>query len=868
MEFLSQALPRMLDPEEFRNPGPAFRPVMMWIWNANLDRVTLREQVAEMAARGIGGFFIHPMPDAFRKHDFIEGITEPYPGEMFFEWVKDAAEVAREHGFFCWLYDEGGWPSGTLVGRLADGRPELAGRVLRVQCLEAGDTGAPDAGSGTEEEVVTLPAPGGRRLRFYANREGYPTDLMNPATTEAFLAATHDAYARCLDGEFGGLVPGVFTDEAAVGGVMGTDRVPWTPALPEEFRRRKGYDLLPYLPVLFGDAAIPAEARPALSPEQAARVRYDFGDVWTRLHADAFYGRMSEWCREHGLLLVGHVGGEDDLIYHATRGFGHFFRIMRYLDVPGVDAIWHQLFPGEPRSHFSKLAGSAARVHGKPLALSETFAVYGYGLTYAQMKWVTDRQFGDGINVMVPMAAPYTTTRGRTYGTMSNLAWGNPNWPLFKTYADYTARLSYLSRLGRPVARVALFYPASSLWVEADPAIAKSFHSVMDLLQEAQIDFDIVDEEDLAGASVESGTLRIGVQAYQAVVLSDTRALPWAVVERLAAFKEAGGAVAAVDRLPWLCAEAEHQAEFKLALGALFSGERARFFPPEERVRLPEFLARLISRDFVLETPDSNIRYSHRVWDETRLYFVVNASETARAITAVVAGTGSVDLWDPDRGTVTPVEGEPCGDRTRVHLELPPLGSVFVVVRPGGQPRKPHSEPTPAGELPLKGSWEIAPVRVCQLVQGEARVDAPLPGCEAWSPTELRPWAELGLGTFSGSIAYRRVFSLSELEAARKAVLDLGTVKYAAEVWVNGQAVGARLWPPFTLDVTGYLRPGRNEIRVVVTNTWANQFLQPEEMAHARERGWYNTYAQRVEPFQRESLESGLLGPVSLRLFE
>lgn len=149
MEFLSQALPRMLDPEEFRNPGPAFRPVMMWIWNANLDRVTLREQVAEMAAEGIGGFFIHPMPDAFRKHDFIEGMTEPYLGEMFFEWVKDAAEVAREHGFFCWLYDEGGWPSGTLVGRLADGRPELAGRVLRVQCLEAGDTGAPGAGPGT-----------------------------------------------------------------------------------------------------------------------------------------------------------------------------------------------------------------------------------------------------------------------------------------------------------------------------------------------------------------------------------------------------------------------------------------------------------------------------------------------------------------------------------------------------------------------------------------------------------------------------------------------------------------------------------------------------------------------------------------------
>ena len=112
---------------------------------------------------------------------------------------------------------------------------------------------------------------------------------------------------------------------------------------------------------------------------------------------------------------------------------------------------------------------------------------------------------------------------------------------------------------------------------------------------------------------------------------------------------------------------------FKPTLDALFSGERARFLSRGARA-LPELLAGLISRDFVLETPTS-IRYSHRIWGETHLYFVVNASETVRAITAVVAGTGSVELWDPDRGTVTRPRSESCSGEARVHLNLPPLGA-------------------------------------------------------------------------------------------------------------------------------------------------------------------------------------------------
>jgi len=73
-------------------------------------------------------------------------------------------------------------------------------------------------------------------------------------------------------------------------------------------------------------------------------VRCAFFDTWTRLHREAYWDQLNAWCREHSLLHVGHVGGEDNLPDHLAGGFGEFFRTAGTLDVPGVDAIWRQLW--------------------------------------------------------------------------------------------------------------------------------------------------------------------------------------------------------------------------------------------------------------------------------------------------------------------------------------------------------------------------------------------------------------------------------------------------------------------------------------------------------------------------------------------
>jgi hypothetical protein len=110
----------------------------------------------------------------------------------------------------------------------------------------------------------------------------------------------------------------------------------------------------------------------------------------------------------------------------------------------------------------------------------------------------------------------------------------------------------------------------------------------------------------------------------------------------------------------------------------------------------------------------------------------------------------------------------------------------------------------------------------------------------AGAPVSTRPlgsWTDLD-PAYSGTAWYEKEFEVTAL-SGRKWTLDLGEVHEVAKIEVNGKPAGSRLWPPYRVDVTAALRPGRNKVRVRVTNTGANV------------RG--------------QVIASGLLGPVSLQ---
>jgi hypothetical protein len=90
-------------------------------------------------------------------------------------------------------------------------------------------------------------------------------------------------------------------------------------------------------------------------------------------------------------------------------------------------------------------------------------------------------------------------------------------------------------------------------------------------------------------------------------------------------------------------------------------------------------------------------------------------------------------------------------------------------------------------------------------------------------PFSLKPWTQTGLANFSGTAIYTRTFNLPEGYSDKRVMLNLGRVSSVADVFVNDEHAGTLEWRPYQLDISKLLRPGKNEIKILVTNTEANQ---------------------------------------------
>lgn len=900
-----------------REPGREHRPVIFLILNGHLTATGLRAQIAQLHERGFGAVLLHPMGESFRLADFISGIDPPYLSDEYFALIRVAVEEAERLGILVWLYDEGGWPSGTAQGRVVEGHPELRGWTLMVD--------------GVGETVAEIEA-GGRRLRFTAEVGPYPVDTLNPATTERFIAVTHERYAEAVGEFFGRTIPGIFTDEPSVGGEVGTARIPWTPRMLDEFERRRGYDLRPWLPALFSPETLGFAPDELFALEQVAAVRCEFAEVWTDLFAEAYFAPLNRWCAEHGLVHTGHVGGEDELPVHA-RAFGHFFKTAGSLHAPGVDAIWRQIFPGQDNFGFPRFAASALAQRPQAdepgpwtgMTITESYAVYGPSLTPDQMRWVADYQFVRGINYLGAMCVHYETRGGHWIAAMGHLGAGNPLFDCLSSLTDHAATISAAVRASRPVTAVAVYYPIEAAWRggETGAAAWRSLREVCAALEGRQVSFDLIDAHTLAAARVSDGLLETPGQIYGTVIVPETTIMPAAALSALAGLRENGGRVAFCGDLPAMPAELHGAEEFASARARLaevavrMDGAHARdtmggddprglgpsltflldgftaaylgpgrlpiftdrevandaclLVPQEEIGRLAELLNLVLGRhELHLDDPEPDLAMDSRVAGDLNVHLLHNQAE--REITPSLLLVSDepriVETWDT-------LGGEPrvlavhrnVSETTRFDLPLVPGASALLTTRPlqGDAPEVPRPRSlTSIGREVRAQRLEI--VRESVITEAgdlEVREHTYTPP-QVPADFHLRPLEELGLTEFAGTVRYRLDLYVRPGEINAPLFLDLGEVGCVARAWLNGEELGESAWPPHRVEITGIAEPGNNELVVEVTTTLANQVARPEVVALVRERGWFNPYYERVLPWLNEPRRSGLIGPIEV----
>lgn len=392
------------------------RNLVFWFWNDMPDAAEIRRQIREMHRQHVEGFFVHVMPSEFRPADFPGGMTG-YLSDEFFRMFGVAVQCARELDMAAWIYDEGGWPSGNVNGRLPLENPHL--QMQRI------------LGSGKIETLDGLP------------------DLLNPETTALFIRMVHEEYKKRFADEFGRTIPGVFTDEPYFGWFApesAAQDLPWSPVLAERFRQMKNYDAY--------DAAM------RIFRTNDPQARQDYCEVWHSLIIESYMLPIRNWCHENGLLFTGHFNGDNALVTIRELLAGDIFTPLSYFDVPGCDAIWRQIHPLVPETDFPRLISSAAQ--GK-MVISESLGVYGADLSLAEMKQVAAMQTVMGVNIVAPMAFHYSNRGGRQVTTDSNLFAPDPRWEYYHCFADFTRRMSKVLDRTTPLIKAHVPFPVTAL---------------------------------------------------------------------------------------------------------------------------------------------------------------------------------------------------------------------------------------------------------------------------------------------------------------------------------------------------------------------------------------------------------------------
>jgi hypothetical protein len=833
------------------DPGPLERPLPIWFWNGSIDPDTLIAQIGEMERQGIQSFLIHSMPSEFRPADFVEGLTVPYLGDEYFEAVKRVVEEAASRGMKIWIHDEGGWPSGSNVGRVVHENADLAGVMAHYN--EAG--------------------------QIEVRKRGYAVDLLNPETTRTFIRQVHERYAEVVGTHFGETIQGMFTEEPRFGGRVGGDEIPWTEALAGVFKEKKGYELRLGLPILFG-----LKAAQSLDPAKRAQVICAFYHVVTQLWRDSYFRILQEWCTEHDLALAGHLNGEEKLVAHVTNG-GDFFKAMECVDWPGIDVVSRQIHPDTESNDFPKFASSAAHLRGRTRVVSESFAGFGWGLTPDQMKWITNYQVARGVNAISLMAFYADITGPRKVGTMSDLFQTNPLWPFFRKYADYTGRLMTFASAGKPVVDVGVYYPVKSLWVGdgAGAGIEDPFWELSRALLDQQIDYDYLDDDAICRGEIDTeGYLCVGDCRYNTILFPSVDIIPIETLRQLRALAEAGGTVMFLYGEPGMSCKAAGLEEMTETIEAL------------ERFQIAEGG----DMDVVLSTLPRTVRLAHRVagirairrtTDDGEVFILVNESMTAeqplRVRLPAMDDVCSYDLETEQTRALTASQGY-------LRVTVPANGAVVLFAGEGIESDDTPEDIPPTRTQEIEGPFTLTILEQWSYNNGELRIlcderrweagviERPsFRGSVDTAPSQsgehtvvvssafmLDDWSALFWSSLSGCVEYSMIFDLPQKPS--RVVLDLGKASVAAEVVLNDVPIGYRTWSPYEFDVTDAVRGGINNLSILVTSTLEPLMSDGHVLGDMKSRGWYNSFARTVNESGWEKTPSGLFGPITLRIWE
>ena len=492
----------------------------------------------------------------------------------------------------------------------------------------------------------------------------------------------------------------------------------WSEDFIKEFQKRKGYNIIPYLPAL-----------KEYIGKETPKIRLDYADVLISLAEERYFEPIYKWHQEKGLIYgCDNLGrGKNPLAYID------YFRAISWYTAPGNDA------PSRGSSFLeTKVSSSVAHLYHRPRTWLEAFHSMGWGSSGAWLTQQIDHHFIAGGNLVCMHGLYYSTHGGWWEWAPPCFHFRMPYWPHMKKWLEYTERMSYLLSQGKHICDIALMYPTEALQAYPDKEPSRVFDLALRLSNKG-LDYDFIDYHSLHKAKFAKQKLSLSDCNYKVLILADMKALHHATLLAARDFYRAGGIVLATGDLPVATSrKGEEDEEIDTVLKELFgltalealAGKKGDKQTNEnggigwylESEQLPDKISGLITPDFVPLQGEGKVL--HRKIGENDVYMVMNVPKNTECF---FRAKGKLELWDATDASIKnyPIVRQ-TDEGTYVRLEKEYTNSYLFVFSPGEpEYEKPHaSEKKQKFEIQLAGDWNIRLVPTLNNKWGDFRLPA------------------------------------------------------------------------------------------------------------------------------------------------
>lgn len=914
--------------KQFQNPDSRYRPFVRWWWNG--DRVEAEELVRElhiMKAAGIGGVEINPISFPYGA-DAKDTKALKWLSDDWIDMLKVVFDEAERIGMTCDLIIGSGWPFGaetlpreerasvmlTYAQKVTGGERFEMSKFNIFKNIDPGVTKvntsrtpelvsvflAPDPVNDLSEtidlsgnindDVITVDVPQGDwQLYALVKYESFAC-VINGAPGAAGSILNHmdaaavrhylDNMADTIEGKIGPLsshLRAFFVDSMELEGCN------WTSDFAEEFKARRGYDLMPWLPFTMFEVGRLGDVKNfeygskkgAKFQEEVNRVRFDFELTKAELLHERYTQTFLSWCKEKGVKSRAQAYGrgffpeESSLGYDIPEGESWTTNWLKHKI--GEEMGDEDYRRGRGYTMINKYVSSAAHLTGKRVVSAEemtnTYKVFTTTLEF--LKVGSDMSAISGTTHSVWHGFNYSPLKADfpgwvQYGTFHNER--NTWWPYVNNLNDYRARIASQLQNADMYTDIAILPANYDMWgemgVQTEPFPVKLNVPYTSLIWEAIHKngggADYVSEIILSDAVIRDGKICYGPKEYSDLFLVEVTSTTPETLAKLEEFVKGGGRVFCIGKYPEkslglkdyeardkaIASAVEHLKQYPdnfILLEKPSDGKYLEWYKDVmEKYNLPHTLT--------ISDPDRFLLQNQYITDDgSDVFLFMNAhmseaKETDITFPKSVTAGHHAWLYDPATGKRYTLPVDKTG---KMHFRFGPSETyLFVFNKMGGSAPVWSRLPLSGDDaVKVEGPWDVKMHHSYPDTTWTASLD---------SLVDFKEMKDTAYRNFMGDVTYTKTVTLS---GKLPKYLNLGKVADICEVSVNGKPLGVKWFGERVYDVAGALKQGDNTIEVKVTTLMGNymQTLKDNKVAQ-------RYILKRNQPY----VSAGLIGPVQL----